>query len=797
VNIYAFDESLETIVQRHEALRTTFTIVDGQPVQIITPGGDRGLRLIDLRGLPEPERSIEAQRVAQEETRRPFDLTRGPMLRGTLVRLEDEKNHLLLVTHQIVCDGRSRQVLLNELASLYRAFSAGEPSPLAELPIQYVDFSRWQRQWLVGEALESQVAYWREKLGPAVSPLHLPTDGPRPASQASRAAVQVVALSDGLSRALRALSRDEGRTLFATLLAAFEALLHRDTGQDDILLFTSTPGRSRPELRGLIGLFANLVPLRASLSGNPSFRELLARIHEVLMEAYANQDVPFETLSEFLRPRQWVPHMPLVQVMVVFQNGPAPELELSGLKVMSLEVDHGTTKPDLTLALRDTSGRVTGWLRYNAELFDTTTIISMIERFEALLGAVVADPERRLLDLPVAMNRVKGRESEQWNEAPHVAPRDEVESRLVAICEDLFGLRPLGVRDDFFRLGAHSLLIVQLFARIERAFSRKLAPSILFRGATVEAIAEALRSNRAHDAPCESLRLLKQGGPGPALFLVHDGDGETLPYIHLVRRMPEDLTVYGIEPHGTERCPILHTRITDMAAHHVRQIRRIQPRGPYILGGLCAGGTIAFEMALQLEARGHCVGLVALLDAADPKVPRAVGRSRQRWARFLGAMRDVRGFLPVRVGRMVVVASRKLGNLAMYEMSTRARDLSNRMRFRLLRKVGDRGRPVPWYAGGLPVRSVFLLAVRDYEPVRILGAPVILRATDGEGGDEPFVRRYGDPLLGWGGRVKGDLELCDMPGGHSSMLQEPHVALVAKRLTAYMNRVLAPVEVRS
>jgi len=146
---------------------------------------------------------------------------------------------------------------------------------------------------------------------------------------------------------------------------------------------------------------------------------------------------------------------------------------------------------------------------------------------------------------------------------------------------------------------------------------------------------------------------------------------------------------------------------------------------------------------------------------------------------------------------MVVVASRKLGNLAMYEMSTRARDLSNRMRFRLLRKVGDRGRPVPWYAGGLPVRSVFLLAVRDYEPVRILVAPVILRATDGEGGDEPFVRRYGDPLLGWGGRVKGDLELCDMPGGHSSMLQEPHVALVAKRLTAYMNRVLAPVEVRS
>jgi thioesterase domain-containing protein len=373
------------------------------------------------------------------------------------------------------------------------------------------------------------------------------------------------------------------------------------------------------------------------------------------------------------------------------------------------------------------------------------------------------------------------------------APRTPTEHELVRIWCQLLRVEKIGIHDNFFDLGGHSLLATQVFSRINALFPVKVPLRRIFETPTVAGLAEAIEGEGACRVQ-ESLRLLKPGGSGPALFLVHDGVGDTLVYGNLARRMPELVKVFGIDPHATGYCPILHTRIPDMAASYVQKIREVQPEGPYFLGGLCAGGTIAFEMALQLEAQGFPIGFVALLDTPGPQMPRKAWLTQQRsLARFTASLRAVEGDSRLdRLLRKSAKAARKLRNLLVYESTSRAKKLSDTIRFRLLRGVLDRGRPVPRFVQGLAVQTVLELAVKEYVQSRLLeGTAVLIRATEGEGIDEPAVNVTTDPLLDWGGRIKGELEIFDMPGGHSSMLQERHVDELAKYLSGLMDQALA------
>jgi Condensation domain/TubC N-terminal docking domain len=302
------EQSLNEIVRRHDVLRATFPTVDGQPYQVICPalplrqaqGQLVTLSVVDLRELPEVEREAEARRLATAEAQRPFDLARGPLVRTAVLQLGDEDHILLLTMHHIVSDSWSTGVLFQELSVLYEAFSTGSPSPLPELTLQYADFARWQRQWQQGEVLEQQLSYWKQRLGDTLPVLELPSDRPRPTKQTSRGATHSLTLPPSLSESLNALSRQEEVTLSMTLLAAFQTLLYRYTGQDDIVVGTPIAGRNLVEVGGLIGFFVNTLVLRTKLAGNPSFRELLGRVREVVLGAYAHQDLPFEKLVEKL-----------------------------------------------------------------------------------------------------------------------------------------------------------------------------------------------------------------------------------------------------------------------------------------------------------------------------------------------------------------------------------------------------------------------------------------------------------------------------------------------------------------
>ncbi|NWG76206.1 MAG: non-ribosomal peptide synthetase, partial [Rubrivivax sp.] len=390
--IEALATAIAGIVQRHEALRTTFATRDGQPVQVIHAAMDIPLRQIDLRPLPAAAREAEAQRLANEEAQRPFNLRRGPLLRTTLLTLGEQDFILLVTMHHIVSDGWSMGVFIGELTTLYHAFSRGLPSPLPELPIQYADFAEWQRQWLAGEVLERQIAYWKKQLGGSLPILELPADRPRPAVQTYRGANEVIKISASLLAGLKELSRCEGATLFMTLLAAFQALLHRYTGLTDICVGTPVANRNRAEIENLIGVFINTLVLRSDLTGDPTFRELLHRVREVALEAYAHQDVPFEMLIEVLQPERDTSHSSLFQVMFILQNAAVTAQHLPGLSITPVEAETGTSTFDLTLSLAEEAQGMEVAAEYNTDLFEAATIRRLLGNYLTLLAAAVADP---------------------------------------------------------------------------------------------------------------------------------------------------------------------------------------------------------------------------------------------------------------------------------------------------------------------------------------------------------------------------------------------------------------------
>ncbi|MGK3959181.1 non-ribosomal peptide synthase/polyketide synthase [Sorangium sp. So ce118] len=418
LDVGALARSLQEVVRRHEALRTVFpTTLGGEAHQAIASAFEVSLPIVDVQ---EPE----VRRRAEEEAQVPFDLAKGPLLRTTLLRLGEQEHVLLLTLHHIVSDGWSLGVLVRELGALYEAFSKGLPSPLPALPIQYVDYAVWQRAWLSGEVLEAQLAYWRQQLSGAPPALELPTDRPRPAVHTYRGAILPVALPRELSTALAALSRREGVTLFMTLLAAFQVLLHRYTGQDDIVVGSPIAGRTHAQTEGLIGFFINTLVLRTDLSRQPTVRELLGRVREVTLGAYAHQEVPFEKLVDELSPARDLSRTPLFQVMFVLQNAPMPALVLGDVELAPVEIEQTTAKFELTLALQETEEGLRGMLEYNTDLFDAATIERMAGHYQTLLEGLVAEPGRRVSELPLLTEAERQKLLATWNATEAETPRD-------------------------------------------------------------------------------------------------------------------------------------------------------------------------------------------------------------------------------------------------------------------------------------------------------------------------------------------------------------------------------------
>jgi amino acid adenylation domain-containing protein len=401
LDLSALEESLSEILRRHEALRTTFGMVDGLPVQVINRAAPVELPVIDLQAFEAAAREEQALLLAKEEAESPFDLSRDMMLRTSLIRLGPQDHILLFTMHHIASDGWSVALFIRELGALYSAFSRGEPAPMAELPIQYIDFTYWQRQRVQGDLLRAQLSYWIDLLSEAAPVLQLPTDRPRPLVQSFKGGRERFEIPKELTARLKALGQTEGATLFMTLLAAFNLLLCRYTNQQDIVVGTPIANRSVPELEDLIGFFANTLVMRTDLSGSPTFLELLGRVREMALGAYAHQDLPFEKLVEEIQPGRDLSHNPLFQVAFVLQNAPTATLELAGLTISRMEAYSGTAKFDLWLSLSEQPAGLSGCFEYASDLFDPATVSRMSGHFQTILEAIVCDPHRRVAELPL------------------------------------------------------------------------------------------------------------------------------------------------------------------------------------------------------------------------------------------------------------------------------------------------------------------------------------------------------------------------------------------------------------
>jgi len=544
------EKALNEIIRRHEALRSVFSAGEGRPVQAVLPALRLNLRIMDLSERSPADREREAEALAVQQARTLFDLKSGPLMRGSLLRLAPDEHVLVLTFHHLVMDGWSRGAFLRELTALYEAFLAGRASPLPELPIQYADFAAWQQRWLDEGGSESGLAYWKEQLRDAPALLELPTDRPRPAMQTYRGARHSISLDKALIDKLTALAHQEGCTLFMVLVAAFQALLARYSGREDVVIGTPVANRNHAETERLIGYFLNVLVLRGDLSGDPQFVDLLGRARRMALAAYAHQDLPFEKLVAELQPARHLGYSPVFQVLFILQNAPKAGDGFGGLTWQPFEIDTGISKFDLTLNLEETAEGCAGWIEYATDLFDADRIVRFADDFRALLEGVAARPNARLSHLPllgapgpelraasrfsrISENGARGqgeegngfrtrtpspRSSSRSGEvdepeavrslAGHVAngggnalpsdldlaPRTPVEKDLARIWAEVLGAKDIGLHDSLFDLGGHSLLITMIMSRIQKVFGVEVPIQAFFDTPTVGDIAAIIEA---------------------------------------------------------------------------------------------------------------------------------------------------------------------------------------------------------------------------------------------------------------------------------------------------------------
>lgn len=772
--------ALAELVRRHESLRTTFEEVDGQLSQVIHPPFKVSLPVEDLQHLPKDARSRQADTIIRQQARIKMDLEKGPLFSCRIIRMGVDEHILLLTIHHSICDGWSNGVVLRDFAAVYDGLVLNVPSGLPELPIQFGDFAVWLDQWRKGTEPAESLKYWRETLGGDFTPLHIQRDFPGVEGE-EQGAIETLLLTPALVQQARDFCAVKGVTLYMLLLSVYAATLYRLTGQEDILIGTPCANR-RLETEELIGPFSNPQVIRMRMEKENSLGTVLERVHAWALGAVAHQNLPFEDLNEdefFSRERNQIS----LQVYFIYQKAFMQAQHTSTLEIVPLRsVSPGTTF-DLMLSIVE---RVEGprlQLEYNPGFFRASTIQRILELYVRTLENIFSSAETPLgealaqsknVHQTLVASNVKvhldgtlnlGTPSDDQRSQDDGSPRDPLELQIAAIWKTAMGLKAVSIRDSFFDLGGQSLAAMRIVSRINKTYSLDFGLAVLFSGYTVERMTELVRKRLAANSS-SSIVPMQPAGTAAPLFIIHGAGGNIIRFYDLAVLVGTGHPIYGIQAQSLLAGQPALLRLEDQAAFYLAEIREIQPKGPYYFLGYSYGGTVAFEIAQQLQALGEQVELLGMLD------------SRQRDCMLMVRKNDsVREQLDRRIARFV-------GNFVSLSLREKADYLWQKLFTRTLRRTY-------MVAAALGFRSVpsFMkstddiswVAAMNYRPRPWTGPITLFRASV-----QPDPRLPVD--LGWTPLAEGGVELYELPGDHDLVFREPNIQALAAQLRARLQR---------
>ncbi len=774
LNLSALQQAFVLCADRHEALRTTFEWSDGRLRQMLHPATALTLPLIDLEALEGEPRRLEAERMTREHAAFRFDLRSGPLLALRLLRFGAE-DHLLLVTlHHIICDGISNGILLRDMHVFYEALLTGRPATLPELPIQFADYAIWQQNWLSGDGPAASLAFWRDSLGTDFTKLSLTRDPDAVTSlpareHAATGAIETLLIPPDLQVRAQEYCRHENVTLNILLFAVFAALMHRLTRQRDLTLGSPCANRTE-ETEELIGLFMNIQVMRLRLSEDETFQTLLSKVQEWTLGAYEHQTLPFELLVHD-------PHFA--------GTGCAFEIPVFFLYQKSFMVTHRTGDLEIAPLRSESPGAVFEMmfavvdraeegprlqLEYNPRHYKLSTIRAYLQMFNELLSSALSRPEQRVDELAAAqaVDRFEVPETRRGSERTeheYVPPRDVIERQLAHLWQATLGIPAISIRANFFSLGAGSLAALRLITKINRVFAINLGLASLVSAGTIEGLAQAMQARLAPNTDSSLVPLQPRGRRSP-LFITHGVGGNVISFHGLAARLGEDQPVYGIQAQSlVGREPAL-LRLEDLAAYYVRDVRRVQAHGPYHLLGYSFGGTLALEMARQLQSEGEEVALLGMLDARTRRYDQTAARGAPTTAR-----------LNRRIDRLHGNTNRLTAIDQLQYIGQKLRTRVIRFGCRTAAKLGFRRIPA-WMRSPYDINWV---AFENYRPEPYDGRLVLFRASEQE-------HSGGAYDLGWGQLMEQGVEVHDLPGDHERLFLEPNIDQLAEQIRDLLRR---------
>ncbi|MBU8974939.1 amino acid adenylation domain-containing protein [Lysobacter sp. MMG2] len=788
----AFQAAIDAMIQRQSVLRTTIGLVDGEPMQIVHDAVDVDITdVVDVSHLPKDEREAEVSRRMDALIQTPFELDRAPLVRSRLFRLGPEEHVWFFMTHHLIWDGWSFDLMYTDMAELYAAQIEGREPTLPELTVSYADFSAWHHEWLQGPEYAKQLAFWRERLGgtaqgPASRGIEaLPTDMPRRPGMSGKGVTHRIVVAHDVTAALHDTAKQVDATLYMVLLTAYFALISRTSGLRELIVGTPVRGRNTAEVENLMGYFTSLLPLRMEIDPTMTFAQAVKQVKDVVLDSFAHPDIRLEDLVRELSVRSREGGAVLYHALFSFQDIRQRVCEWGPLTHERYPVFQTASTQDLGLWFVEQDTGLSGGFIYNADIFLDDTAALLRDRYIAVLKALGRDPSLTLdqitqFDDGQALQFGRSVESTPIEAAPAPAaldaelyePLDELGTQLLAIWRDLLRKPDIGADDDFFSLGGHSLQAVQMFHRFNRETGVNLPLATLLTARTVRALArEYQRARNDADAldggerdPWAPLVSIRAQGDAKPLFLVHAVGGNVLNYRPLAEAMPAGIPVYGLQALGLDGRTAPLESVEAMAQRYVAEIRSVQPHGPYHLAGGSMGGIIAYEMAQQLMAAGETVGLLGLVDTS---------------AEFgLRYRDDARRGLSARVQRL---HRRMQGQSLGERIATIGGVVNGRLQASKLRQQAqaarEAGEALPHNVRYAELEATHMRAYGKYVVKPYPGALVLFRASD-----QPSMLRN-KPTLGWDGLV-GSVDVLSIPGDHRVMIESP--SLVAQLSNAIL-----------